>query len=169
MTTRSRSVRRQTQWVDSFVETNINSAAANNQSVIVDLAQDLVPGITLVRTLVHLYFLPTTPGATNGSQIVSVGLGMVQLEALAGGAVADPNTSTDFPLRNWIIRDQVLVQDSIDSFDRDAHEMKVEVASQRKLHTIDSDIMLTMFNDPHDGTSFNVNVVGIIRMLFKLA
>jgi len=167
MTSRSRVARRSTQWVDVHISTSIASGVGNLSTLLGQLEDEEVPGLTLVRTIVHLYFLPAFPGTVNGSQLISLGIGVVQIEALAAGAVADPNTATDFPLRNWVFRDQILVQNSLDSLDTPAKELRLELASQRKMYTVDSDLVLSMFNSAFEGSPFVVDVVGLIRQLFK--
>jgi len=175
MTTRGRRRRvaggrrasRNTNWVDSTVNLETANGTQDTRSLLSGLGAEDVPGLTLVRTIIHLAFAPLAPGVASGAMRLDWGIGLVQGEALAAGIVADPFAETDFPLRGWIVRDFAPVVDSIDSYDHPYVEINMDLKSQRKLHTQDSEVVLILEANDLSGTFFTVQTVGWIRMLYK--
>ncbi len=145
----------------------MTNAVQGSTSLLSALGAEDIPGLTLTRTIGHLMMTPVNPGAVNGGQRVTYGIGVVQSEALAAGAIADPDAATDFPLRGWVYRDMEFILDSVDSYDHPALHVRFDIKSQRKLHTQDSELMLVHESTNAFGTGFNARLDGWIRCLFK--
>ena len=160
-------VKRGTQWFD----TNVNLQATDGvQSTPLTLlpadvnARD-VPGLTIIRTLVDLSIHPVVPVSVFGGQRVLLGAGIVTADAFLANALPDLNAPSDEPIRGWMFKNARHSFQSENSFQ--FATMHADIHSQRKLD-LDTEVFFTIFNQAVTGTSFTVEVNGLIRLLVKL-
>ena len=60
--------------------------------------------MTLLRTIIGVDIAHLVHDSGEGSQQVSVGVGVVSQESFAAGSLPDPEVVADFPIRGWIFR-----------------------------------------------------------------
>ena len=161
--------RRGTAWDDLLVNQTLTSAVQDIRELMQLVADPEKRGCTLIRTIIDLTFHPVSPGQVSGQQAVDLGIGLVSADARVAGAVPDSDVSGDFPVSGWIYRNRVRVVDETIAtgiVDYSGGRIEVDIRGQRKLDR--SDVVLISLNTPIQGTAFNVNMLGIIRMLYKL-
>jgi len=150
----------------------VNQDLANNarldQDLLVNVSDADKRGLTVVRSLVHLYFSVVAGEAVNGSQRVIMGMQLASEDAFAAAAVPDPNNATEYPIGGWMFRDMVVVTNSAAGgfTSVQAVEFKLDLRAQRKLDR--SEMMYSVENNAGSGATFGVSVQGIIRVLYKL-
>ena len=123
-------------------------------------------GCTIARTIMHLWFWPSSPGGANGIMLVDLGLSVVSDDALTAAAVPEADTSGDFPLTGWLYRDEIAIIDSIDSNDNSPVELFKDLRTQRKMDR--AALVLHVEGNSGTGTAFNVQVRGLVRTLYRL-
>ncbi len=127
----------------------------------------MTKGWKLLRTIIQLKLMPTSPVTVNAQMVYSMGIGVIEDDAFAAGTFPEPGASLDFPSRGWVWRDNVLVKDSTSSADP-IHEINVkeDIRTQRLLG---EGILVMIFNnDTFSGTSFSVDCGGFVRCLYQL-
>ena len=92
-------------------------------------------------------------------------MGVISQESIAASVFPDPNTATDYPVRGWLFRHRCAVTQSSDDATPLTH-CAFDIRSQRKLDT--GQYYLVVDNDPLFGTSFSVEVFGLVRTLVLL-
>ena len=93
---------RRTTWRDTLINNSITSSGATVVEYNAGATQDENRGSTLTRTIVELALWSTSVAAAWGVQMVDIGLGLIEADALAAGAVPDPADDRDEPARGWI-------------------------------------------------------------------
>ena len=99
------------------------------------------------------------------STALDIAIGLVSRDALAGGAVPDPNQDDEYPVDGWLYRGQKLI-----SQNGTGHPVVTplfaDIRSQRK---IGGGIPALIQNSTTEGgTSFSIHTLGLIRTLVKL-
>jgi len=159
---------RQTQWQDNIINQGFATGAGVFESLVASFTAPDKRGMTLIRTLVRLQAFSNTVAGAYGVQRLNIGIGVASQEAFALGltALSDPQTESNEPTRGWTYRTQVLVAQNGVSSPVLSDPVVADVRGMRKLEN--GELFLTMFNDNVVGTSFTVEVHGLIRCLFKL-
>jgi len=159
--------RRITQWQDNFVQLSLASGAQGNDTLVGDLDQTQIRGLTLLRTLLHIWCYPTTIGGADGAQQIDLGIGVLSREAQIGGVFPDPDTPEDAPARGWVYRDQGPVFDNTaaESFYGSPLEFKADIRAMRKLDQSGT-VSIIVDNNPVSGTAFTVRVRALVRCLY---
>jgi len=157
---------RPTDWIDTLV---VLSAAAMggqaNQSLMTGVAPVNMRGMTLIRTIISLGMVSTTTAGAWAAQSINMGIGVASQEAFAAGVLPDPDSATDKPPRGWVWRaHKVVTQNGVGS--QVAWEVTADVRGARKIEN--GELYLIITNTNQEGTSFNVNMTGLIRTLYKL-
>ncbi len=153
-------------WQDNLVTMSIPSGSQADESLLGDFSAQDSRGLTLVRTIIHLWAYPTTIGVVDGVQQIDAGIGTIEREAFIANVFPDPDTQGDFPGRGWVWRDEGPVFDNsaAEDFYSKPFEMKYDIRAMRKLYT--SSLVLIVDNNPVAGTAFTVRVRGLIRCLY---
>ena len=157
--------RRKTQWVDTIVSFAVTAGGKSEQSLLSDLIPQDTQGMTLTRTLIHLWTVPVTDNAAIGANSVEMGIGLADQEAFAAAVLPDPETAGDEPSLGWVWRDLIVCHIPSDVA-LAAYEIRADIKSQRKIDNGELYFSATATN--RVGTSFTVQVIGLIRCLFKL-
>jgi len=123
--------------------------------------------MTLLRTIIGIDIGNTVHDSGEGSQLISVGIGICSTEALAIGvtALSDPAVDTDYPTRGWVWRGRYrtfgFAADQPTIFTR---RVDLDMRSQRKLDNGES--FLIGKNEDLEGVASTVDVRGLIRQLW---
>ena len=121
--------------------------------------------MTLLRTIVGLDVGSAVHDSGEGSQLASLGTGVMSQEAFAGGAFPDPQVATDFPTRGWVWRAQYRVYgfaaDQPAVFTR---RIDLDIRAQRKLENGES--FLVMNNGTEEGVAVTLLFIGLVRQLW---
>ncbi len=162
-------VKRGTSWFDTNV--NVQASSGSSSSAIPLLPADVlardIPGLTIVRTLVDLSIHPAIPAdEITGSQSVLIGAGMVTADAFIAGALPDLASPSEEPVRGWLFKNNRWTYQSSGDITY-ATFLHLDIHAQRRLD-LDTEVFFQMTNTAMTGTAYVVEVVGLIRMLFKL-
>jgi len=125
-------------------------------------------GMTVVRWLAKLTVLPATPSAALGTQLVTIGLGVVGEEAATVGisSLPNPNIAGNRPPSGWVYRESLIVQDAAgDPASMTWPQFDFDIRSARKLN-YGLPVVISQ-NTDIVGVGFSVRVHGIIRLLLK--
>ncbi len=156
---------RRTIWVDTFVALNIANSAQGFQSLRTGTGSAEIREATIVRTIYQLNLWSATVAGAFGVQEVFLGWGVATQEAFAAGVLSDPNTAGDRPVRGWMFRTTCHVsQNGVGT--PIVHPCMGDSKSMRKIDSGEPFIIAN--NESVTGTSFNVNIRGIIRQLYLL-
>ncbi len=154
-------------WIDTIIGLVAGSGAGVNTSLMtgVSSTQTRFDRMTLLRTIVGVDVGYSVHDAGEGSQNIHLGIGVTSQEAFAAGALADPETATDFPARGWIWRWSGRVfgfaADQPAVFTR---RIDIDLRSKRKLEN--GEVYAAFTNLPHEGSASSVDVTGLIRQLW---
>ena len=125
-------------------------------------------GSTVTRIIGCLTLTGATEGAVTGDVMVDFGIGVASQEAFSAGAVSDPTDPSAQPLRGWLYRCRQFARQTTEAGHPDtAFVWTFDVKSQRKLDT--GELFLVVEPNNIIGTSFNIRLIGTIRVLLKLA
>jgi len=154
-------------WIDTDVNLLAASGAQASDSLMtgVSATQTRFDQMTLLRTIVGIDIAYTVHDSGEGSQIVSIGTGIMSQEAFAASAFSDPETDTDFPTRGWVWRARYRIfgfaADQPAVFTR---RVDLDLRSQRKLENGESFVIMT--NTANEGVASSVRITGLIRQLW---
>ena len=97
--------RRRSQWVDTILDRDLTVVAAND---FFSLFATELPvdhrNWTLTRMILCYTITPTPHSASNSASFAHLGIGLAEGDAFVAGALPDPETTQDTPIRNWIYR-----------------------------------------------------------------
>jgi len=154
-------------WIDTDAGLSLASGAVGRLTLMtgVPAASDRFHQMTLLRTIIGIDIAYTVHDSGEGSQIVSVGIGIASQDAFAAGATAGPQTDLDFPTRGWVWRARYRVfgfaADQPAVFVR---RVDLDLRSQRKLENGEG--YFTGFNAANEGVATAVTISGMIRQLW---
>jgi len=150
-------------WVDTIFNSSVASAGQVRQSLMGGLSQIDSAGMTVVRTILNVTFLPPV-AVSDGYQRVNFGIGVIDQNALAANAVPDPNAQADRPPRGWIIRGQRIILGAAAMVSGTPMFVMEDVRGSRKID--DGELTFIVDNDAQGGSAFTVTAVGLIRCVF---
>ena len=102
-----------------------------------------------------------------GQQAVDFGIGVVEQDALAAGALPDLNFPDDSPIRGWVFRKRIMLQDHTTvGVVPSMHRFELDLKSKRLIG--DSELVLIIDNNSARGTAFSVETEGLIRCLYLM-
>ena len=156
---------RPTDWIDTRVAFQVAQAAQGLQSLMTGVAPVNMRGMTLIRTIISLGVFSTTTAGAWGVQAVDFGIGVASQEAFAAGVVPDPDVPTDKPPRGWVWRTAKNVAQNGSSTEVVTHLM-ADIRGARKIEN--GELYIAVDNNNVQGTSFEIDVQGLIRTLYKL-
>ena len=139
---------------------------ANGAQAVQQLEETLSPsteGFTLVRTIFDVYLAGEGIVGAVGRQVVSYGIGLVSEEAFTAGVVPDPNTNTERPTGDWVVKGRCMVTIGPAGDQQAPMHCMYDLRSSRKL--AGGRLTLVMNNDTVNGTAFTIRVVGQVRSL----
>ncbi len=163
MTTR----RRQSMWIDSLHEFDVASGARSERSLLATFTefQTRLQGMTLARVILCHDYSYTVHDSGEGSQVVTVGIGLASQEAFAATTLPDPEADADFPQRGWVYRCRHVLHGF--AADQPAVDVRSVYRDLRAMRKVDnSELFISVVNTNKSGTTSAINVVGIVRCLF---
>ena len=155
---------RATTWMDTVMDRDVLNGGTGFESLL-NTGFDLTRGVTAIRTLVTLGLSSETVAGAWGRQRVYIGIGIASQEAFGAGVLPDPASESDQPARGWIMRTSVVVaQNGVGSVV--VFPINMDIRGARKIEN--GELFITIDNLFVGGTSFSVNVSGLVRVLLKL-
>ena len=127
-------------------------------------------GLTVTRMLVHLAFMTTTEGTSEGINAIDCGIGVASNEAFGQGALADPESESEQPARGWLWRDRYVTRETIQGSNLVSPgfytEVQVDIRAKRMIDT--GVLWLALTNTTIADSGHAVQIAGIVRVLFLL-
>ena len=170
MSTRGGATRRATRWHDTIIVQSVATGATEELTLIAGIPDDegQTVGLTLIRTIVSLTFLPSAAVAGFGQQLMTLGIGVVQQDAFIGTALPDLGVTFEEPHGGWVFKEAGVVGAQPGEEELSAGwRLHGDYRSMRKLGG-DAEVYLQLQNTAVVGTAFTVQVAGLIRCLYKL-
>ena len=156
-----------TLWIDTILDFQVATGAQGNISLMtgVSATQTRFDRMTLLRTILGFDIANTVHDSGEGSQSVSLGVGITSQEAFAAGTLPDPEVSGDFPRLGWIWRARYRIwgfaADQPAVFTR---RVDLDLRSQRKLEN--GEAYLIVSNVANEGSTALIEVTGMLRQLW---
>ncbi len=157
-----------------WIDTMFNNSVVVGSQITLTLMTDVTPTqtrqnqMTLLRTVIGLDIGRLVHDSGEGSERMSLGIGIASQEAFAAGAISDANAPTDFPTRGWVWRSQYRVfgfaADQPTVFTR---RIDLDIRAMRKLENGEAFLHVTL--EAIEGVSSSAQVVGIIRQLWLVS
>ena len=156
-------------WIDSKVDIDVASAGTENVSLITGFqpGDTRLAQMTLLRTIIGIDVANVVMDSGEGSQSVSLGIGVTSQVAFTAASLPIPNLATSFPSKPWIWRaayriwgvaaDQPIV------FTR---RIDLDIRAMRKLEN--GEVFLIVANIAQEGVANAINVSGYIRQLWNV-
>ncbi len=156
---------RQTDWFDTSVGLGVATGAQGLQTLMAAVEPIAMRGLTVIRTIVTLGLFSTTVAGAWGVQRASIGIGVGSQDAFTAGVVPDPNTPVDKPPRGWLYKTTRMVEQNGSG----APVVMTVEADLRGARKVEHGILyLVVDNETVVGTTFTLQVHGLVRCLFKL-
>ena len=154
-----RAVKRAVEWFDTLVNFTV-AAGAQNVLTLNDPLDDEKKGSTLLRMIVDLGLVAATAG--NTGTLIAMGSMIAPDDAIAAGAVSDPDNFNEQP--NWIFRTQESVYTSVAN-DRTQQVMIKQDRKTARLFRGSTYEHILVTNNVSGGLT-PVNVDGLVRCLW---
>ena len=156
---------RRTTWEDEILNTSAVAGGATAPQLVSSLDADEAKGMTVTRVIGDLGFYSQTIAGAFGVMRVSFGIAVIDRDAAAAGAFPDPDSQADEPAAGWLYRGSRLVSQNgvgtaIVTNDR------FDIRSQRRMGN--GQLFYILQNITILGTSFTVNVGGLVRVLMLI-
>ena len=161
--------RRGTRWIDTSLTGTLVSTGVVNLSLLAGLGLDDIPGLTVIRTLVSIDFLPAASPVGFGQQLIFVGAGVATGDAFSANALPDLITVSEEPVRGWTFKTTGVVGTTTteEAFGH-VFSLRGDYRAMRKLD-LDTEYFIQMHNAVLAGPSpFTVQFGGLVRTLVKL-
>ena len=157
---------RATDWVDTRLNLEVPTDNQTIGSLVTGLAPLNLRGMTVIRTIIHIGMFSNSVAGAWGVQIVDLAIGIASQDAFAAGVVPDPKAAADKPPRGWMWRTEAVVSQNGTGTPVVTY-IDADIRGARKVEN--GEVYLVVDNTGSgQGTTFQVNVRGIIRQLYKL-
>ncbi len=156
-----------TLWIDSHLNVTTVSGDKKENSLMTGFSpgDTRLARMTLLRTIIGLDVAYTVHDSGEGSQLMSMGIGIATNEAFTAGSLPLPNLATSFPRLPWIWRAQYRIfgfaADQPTIFTR---RIDLDIRAKRKLEN--GIAFINWLNLAKEGVASAVEVTGIIRLLW---
>jgi len=154
-------------WFDNVLTTVLGIGTISNTDLLADSdpIQTRINQMTLLRTIIGLDLGRTVHDSGEGSERVSLGIGVISQEAFAATVTPDPNVQGDFPPRGWVWR-SVYRTYGFAADQPAVHSVRIDL-DLRSMRKLENGVMcLTMLAETLEGSSSTVTALGIIRQLY---
>ena len=160
MTTRT--PRRRRQWQDFIINENTPNTSQDNANLTGGVITE-TKGLTIVRMIIGMNVRALTPAINSvNDQLVAMGIGIFTADAISSQVFPDPETGDDQPGTGWLWRWQGLVGED----PTNAVRFDLDIRSMRKI--MYGGARLIISNDPAFGTAFEIETLGLIKVLYLL-
>ncbi len=153
-------------WVDTITNTQVASGAKSETSLMTGISStESRMGMTLMRLILCYSLGRTIMDSGEGIDLVSIGIGIASQEAFAGGVLADPESSAEFPMGGWLYRCRYAVH----GFATNAQavfqiQIDKDLGAKRKLNN--GELYITVTNQAGNGIAGFISLIGATRALF---
>jgi len=155
-------------WIDTGATLAVANASTDAFSLMTGLTttESRLAQMTLLRTIIGINLGYSVHDSGEGSQLVSVGIGITSNEAFAtAGALPDPEVDLDFPARGWVWRGRYRVFGfAADQPAIFTQRVDLDMRSQRKLES--GLAYLIVRNEAVEGVATTIQMTGLIRQLW---
>jgi len=155
-------------WIDTNPSMTLTSGGGKDRTSLmtgVSATQTRFDRMTLLRTIVGIDISYAVHDSGEGSQQVSVGIGIASQEAFAASTLPDPETDTDFPTQPWVWRARFRVYgfaaDQPTIFTR-----RVDLDIRAKRILVNGESFINAANVDQEGVASTVFITGLIRQLW---
>ena len=156
--------KRQGFWIDNLLNTSVAAAGDGNDSLFTGTPPINTRGVTITRIVLDLALMSITTAGAFGVQAIDIGIGMTSQEAFNAGVFPDPR-SDERPVGGWMFRTRcVVAQNGVGT--NILYECHRDIRSGRKVSDGEAFIVFNSANIL--GTTFTVQVVGVVRCLVLL-
>ena len=157
---------RQMDWIDTRVGLTIANLAQDRTAIDGASTQVVQRGTTIIRTIVSIDINSASVAGAWGIQLADLAIGIGDREAFSVGTLPDPSSAIDKPARGWMWRTSITVsQNGVGG--EVIHRIRADVRGARKIDL--GRAYLIVDNTAIGGTTFSIEVRGLIRTLVKLA
>jgi len=157
-------------WIDTDLNNDVTVATADSLSLMTGVAavNTRLAQMTLLRTIIGIDVGRTISDSGEGSEVISLGIGIASQEAFAADSLPDPEVDTDFPTRGWIWRARYRVFGfAADAAQYMTRRIDLDIRSQRKLENGEAFMNFSLRAVVGAGSA--VRVTGMIRQLWLVA
>ena len=119
-----------------------------------------------MRTIVDLAVRPDTQFGAVGYTACDFGIAVIEQDALAAAALPDLNFGDDQPVRGWVFRKRMMIEDHTTAVIERRQHLFLDLKSKRKID--DSELVLIINNNLVQGTAITTLTEGLIRCLFLM-
>ena len=158
-----------TVWLDTLIDQQVGTGGQDTQGLMGTHAPATLrlSGLTLLRTIIGIDVAHLIHDSGEGSQDVTMGIGVASQEAFVASAIPDPNQTDDYPPRGWIWRARYrtygFAADQAAVFNQ---RIDKDIRSRRKLDN--GECYFVTNNSADQGTTGTINVIGLIRQLWLI-
>ena len=152
---------RRSMWHDSPLSMSVTSGAQNEEDLWSETDADM-RGHTVVRVIINVDLASTTVSGAWGTQLVDLGIGMISTEAIGASVFPDPNIDSERPQGGWMYRTRRIVAQN-GTGTPVVYTVGADIRSARKVDQVK--LFLIVNNNVNRGTSFAIDVSGMIRVL----
>ena len=156
---------RPTDWIDTRVNLEVPAANAASMSLMTGVAPVNMRGMTVIRTIIRVGLWSNTVAGAWGVQVLDMAIGIASQEAFAAGVLPDPSIATDKPARGWMWRTTQMVSQN-GAGAPVVFTVEADIRGARKVEN--GEVYLVADNEIGTGTTFQVNIKGLIRQLYKV-
>jgi len=157
-------------WIDTPLALAVAVAATSNASLMtgVSATETRLSQMTLLRTIIGLDVARTVHDSGEGSETVTLGIGVVSQAGFSTGAIPNPATATEFPIRGWVwkaaYRTFGFAADQPAVFNR---RIDLDIRAMRKLENGEAYIAVAVV--ALEGVSGAVTIHGLVRQLWLVS
>ena len=152
-------------WIDTRVNSDVAVGGQTFQSLMTGITETRFERMTLLRTIIGLDLARTVHDSGEGSEVLSVGIGIVSQEAFDASAIPEARLNTDYPTRGWVWRAQYRIWGfAADQPAVFTKRIDLDMRSQRKLDNGASMIVYDL--EALEGANSTCRVMGLIRQLW---
>ena len=154
-------------WIDTVFNSVVVIGTQKNVLLTapVTATQARLQQMTLLRTIIGFDLARTVHDSGEGSERISIGIGIGREGETAAENVPAPNDGAEFPTRGWVWRASYRIfgfaADQPAIFSR---RVDLDLRSQRKLENGESFLAARL--EAIDGSNSTVNIVGMVRQLW---
>ncbi len=162
--------RAETVWFDTLHDNTVGGASGRlNLTLLTALSTigQRSAQFTLLRTIICHDYSYAIHDSGEGSQILDVGIQVVNQEAFNANVVPDPDDDEEHPIKGWVYR----CRHKLHGFAADQPEVDVrsvyrDIRSKRRIDN--GELIISFVNSADSGAVSSVQIVGITRCLLRL-
>jgi len=160
--------RRGTFWLDTVIAETVAAGGQGTEDLTGVLSVADRRGLTLVRLIYNLTFLPLDHVDTDSVFELFMGIGLIEPDAAVAGAFPDADIEGDAPNRGWVVRDHGITRSPAGvSGNLILGRLKGDIRAMRIIHQ-NAQLFIIMDSVAVAGAGQSLRVHGLVRCLFKV-